>query len=118
MDYRELNAVCVIDPFLTPFTEEILEGVAGCEIYSIMDGLSGYHQVQIAKEDQEKTTFTTEWGIFAYTVMPFGLKNVLVVFSCIMVQAFQDFIHKFLQVYLDDWIVYGLVKDHYDNLRL
>ncbi|KAH9330126.1 hypothetical protein KI387_002234 [Taxus chinensis] len=101
VDYRELNAVCVINPFPTPFIEEILEGVARHEIYSFTDGFSGYHQVRITKEDQEKTTFTTEWGIFAYTVMPFGLKNVLV-FSCIVVQVFQDFIHKFLQVYLDD----------------
>ncbi|KAH9294860.1 hypothetical protein KI387_038448, partial [Taxus chinensis] len=53
--------------------------------------------VRIAQEDQEKTTFTTEWGSFSYTVMPFGLKNVPVVFSCIVVQAFKDFIHNFLQ---------------------
>lgn len=51
VDYRELNVVCVIDPFPTPFTEEILEGVTGCEIYSFTDGFLGYHQVQIAKED-------------------------------------------------------------------
>ncbi|KAH9296608.1 hypothetical protein KI387_040196, partial [Taxus chinensis] len=44
VDYRDLNAVCVIDPFPTPFTEEILEGVAGHEIYSFTDGFSGYHQ--------------------------------------------------------------------------
>lgn len=74
--------------------------------------------MRIDKEDKEKTNFTPEWGIFTYTVMPFGLKNVPVVFLCIMVQAFQDFIHKFLQVYLDDWIVYGLVKYQCDNLRL
>ncbi|KAH9288436.1 hypothetical protein KI387_032553 [Taxus chinensis] len=72
VDYRELNVACVIDPFPTLFTEEILEGVVGCEIYSFTDGFSGYHQVRIAKEDQEKTNFTTEWGIFAYKVMPFG----------------------------------------------
>ncbi|KAH9298190.1 hypothetical protein KI387_029872 [Taxus chinensis] len=96
VDYRELNTICVIDPFLTPFTEEILEGFIGHKIYSFTDGFSGYHQVQIAKEDQEKTTFATEWGSFTYMVMPFGLKNVLDFFSCIVVQAFQDFIHKFL----------------------
>lgn len=50
--------------------------------------------------------------------MPFRLKNVLAIFFHIIVQAFEGFIHKFLQVYLDDWTVYGLVKDHCDNLRL
>lgn len=96
MDYRELNTVCVIDPFPTPFIEEILEGVSRHEIYLFTDGFLGYHQVRIAKEDQEKTTFATEWEIFAYTVMPFGLKNAPTIFSRIVVQVFQDFIHKFL----------------------
>lgn len=117
VDYRELNVACVIDPFHTPFTEEILQGITGCEIYSFTDGFSKHHQIRIAKKDQEKTTFTTEWGIFTYTVIPFGLKNAPVVFLHVVVQAFYDFIHKFLQVYLDDWPIYGLVKDHYDDLR-
>ncbi|KAH9293081.1 hypothetical protein KI387_041715, partial [Taxus chinensis] len=43
-DYRNLNVVCIIDPFPTPFTDKILEGVVGCEVYSLMDGFSGYHQ--------------------------------------------------------------------------
>lgn len=51
VDYMDVNKVCVIDPFLTPFTEEILEGVTKCEVYSFTDGFSGYHQVRIAKED-------------------------------------------------------------------
>ncbi|KAH9327814.1 hypothetical protein KI387_043748, partial [Taxus chinensis] len=44
VDYRDLNVICIIDPFPTPFTKEILEGAAGCEVYSFMDGFSGYHQ--------------------------------------------------------------------------
>ncbi|KAH9321985.1 hypothetical protein KI387_016624 [Taxus chinensis] len=43
VDYRDLNVVCVINPFPTPFTEEILEGMARCKIYSFTDGFSGYH---------------------------------------------------------------------------
>ncbi|KAH9303496.1 hypothetical protein KI387_043858 [Taxus chinensis] len=86
--YRDLNTVCVIDPFPTPFTKEILEGVAGYEIYSFTDGFSGYHQVRISKEDQEKETFSPGWGNFSYTVMPFGLKNTPVVFSQIVVLKF------------------------------
>ncbi|KAH9301219.1 hypothetical protein KI387_012802, partial [Taxus chinensis] len=61
VDYRELNVTCVIDPFPTPFTKEILKGVAGHEIYSFTDGFFRYHQVWIAKEDQEKMNFTNEW---------------------------------------------------------
>jgi len=53
-----------------------------------------------------------------YRVMPFGLKNAPVVFSRIMVNAFKDFIHDFLEVYVDDWIIYVLVKDHVQTLRM
>jgi len=57
-------------------------------------------------------TFTSEWGSFAYIVMPLSLKNAPTVFSRIVVKVFQEFMHKFLEAYFDDWIVYGLLKDH------
>jgi len=53
-----------------------LEEVIGHEMYTFGDGYMGYHQMKIVPEDQLKTTFTTPWGIFCYTVMPFGLCNV------------------------------------------
>ena len=71
-------------------------------MYSFTDAFSGYHQIRIAKEDRHKTTFVTEWGCFQYTVMPFGLKNALVIFSRVVVSAFKDFIQKFLQLYMDE----------------
>ena len=59
-----------------------------------------------------------EWGCFQYTVMSFGLKNAPAIFSCIVVGAFKEYILKFLKAYLDDWIVFGLVKHHVAILRL
>ena len=106
------------DPFLTPFTDEVLEGVGGQEMYSFMDGFSGYHQIRIEKEDCHKNTFVIEWGIFQYIVMPFGINNALEIFSRVVVAVFKDFIQKFLQVYMDDWTIYGLIRDHLNNLRL
>lgn len=64
VEYKYLNVAFVIYPFPTPFNKEILNGVAGCKIYSFTDGFLGYHQVRITKEDQEKTTFTTEYRSF------------------------------------------------------
>ena len=87
-------------------------------MYSFTDGFSGYHQIRITKEDFHKATFVTKWTFFQYTFMLFGLKNAPAVFSRIVVVVFKDFIQKFLQVYMDDWIVYGLIRDHLDNLRL
>ena len=51
----KLNNACLHDPFPTPFIYEVLEGVGGQEMYSFMDGCSGYHQIRIVKEDRDKT---------------------------------------------------------------
>jgi hypothetical protein len=112
VDYRSLNSTCIHDPFPTPFSDEVLDQVVGKEAYSFTDGFFGYHQVQIAEEDKRNTTFTTEWGSFAYNVMPFGLKNTPTVFSRIVIVTFHDFIHKFLEVYMDEWTIYILLKEH------
>ena len=88
VDYRSLNSACVHDPFPTPFSNEVLDQVAGNEAYSFIDGFSKYHQVRIAEEDKQKSTFTIEWGSFSYNVMPFGLKNAPMMFSQIVIVAF------------------------------
>ena len=118
VDLRKLNDACMHDLFLTRFIDEVLEGVGGQEMYSFTYGFFGYHQIQIAKEDRHKTTFVTEWGCFQYIVMPFGMKNAQTVFSWVVVAVFKQFIQKFLQIYMDDWTVYGIIRDHLDNLRL
>jgi len=62
VDYRNPKNSCVHDPFSTPFSDEVLDIVAGNEAYSFIDGFLGYHQVQITEDDKRKTTFTTKWG--------------------------------------------------------
>ena len=118
VDFQELNKVTLTDPFLTPFTDEILNEVAGHKCYSFTDGFSGYNQVSIAKEDQKKMTFVYKFGSFSYRVMPFGLKNAPTVFSRIVVKAFQEYIYKTMAVYFDDWTVYSMLKDHCKWIRL
>ena len=102
MDLRKLNDACVHDPFLTIFSNEVLDNVGGQEAYSFTDGFSRYHQIKIAPEDKSKMTFVTEWRCFKYTIMPFGLKNAPMIFSCVVIAAFKEFIHNFLEVKFDD----------------
>lgn len=118
VDFRGLNEACMHDPFPMSFCDEILDKVTGNEAYSFMDDFSGYHQICIAEEDKSKPSFATEWGSYAYNVMPFGLKNSPAVFSRVVVVAFRDYIHKFVELYLDDWTVYSMLKDHAMKLRL
>lgn len=89
-----------------------MDNVAGNEAYSFTGGFSRYHQVCVAEEDKKKKMFTTEWGSYAYHVMLFGLKNAPTVFSRIVIAAFIDYIHRLLEVYMDDWTMYNLLKKH------
>jgi len=118
VDLQKLNDACVHDPFPTSFTDEVLDNVGGKEAYSFTNMFFGYHPIKISPEDRSKTTFATKWGCFQYTVMPFGLKNVLSIFFRVVIAVFKEFIHKFLEVYFDDWAVFGLVKCHVTSLRL
>jgi hypothetical protein len=56
----------------------------------------------MTEEEKTKTTFIIEWGYFAYNVIPFGLKNAPIVFSRIVIASFREFIHRFIEVYMDD----------------
>ena len=71
IDLRKLNDACIHDHFPTSFTDEVLDNVGGQEAYSFTDGFSSYHQINISLEGRSKTTFTTEWSCFRYTIMPF-----------------------------------------------
>jgi hypothetical protein len=112
VDLRKMKDACLHDPFPTLFVDEVLENVRGKEDYYFIDGFSGYHQINIFQEDRYKTTFVTEWGSYQYIMIPFGLKNAPVVFSRVVVTNFKEFIHKFLELYIDDWIVFSLLKYH------
>ena len=83
-----------------------------------MDGFSGYNQIKMAPEDTEKTTFVTQWGIFCYKVIPFGLKNVGETYQRAMVSLFHDMIHHEIEVYVDDMIARSQPEEeHLDHLQ-
>jgi hypothetical protein len=107
VDYRDINKACPKDNFPTPFVDQIVDDCARSEIFSLMDGFSGYNQINIAPEDQHKTTFIFPWGTFAYRKLPFGLKNASAMFQRAMSYAFRDIKH-IVQPYLDDLLVHSL----------
>ena len=82
-----------------------------------MDGYSGYNQLAIALEDREKTTFIMEWGAFMYLVMPFGLCIAPTTFQQCMMVIFADFLHEFLAIFVDDFMVYSLEEQHIKRLE-
>ena len=80
VNLKKVNAMTIRDHYPLPITEHVLERVAGKQAYSFLGGFSGYNQVSIKQEDQHKTAFATEWGIYTYCVMPFGLTTALATF--------------------------------------
>jgi hypothetical protein len=87
-------------------------------MYTFGDGYKGYHQVKIAPEDQLKTTFTTPWGTFCYTIMPFGLCNASGTFQRLMNKVFELFLGLFLRVFIDDFGIYSDRASHLAKLEL
>ena len=85
---------------------------------SFMDGFSRYNQIKMALKDMTKTTFTIEWGIYCYTVMLFGLKNVGATYQRMATTLLHDMIHSEVEVYFDDMIVKSKDREgHITNLR-
>ncbi|GJY28463.1 reverse transcriptase domain-containing protein [Tanacetum coccineum] len=107
IDYRKLNEATCKDHFPLPFMDQMLERLAGNEFYCFLDGFSGYFQIPIDPKDQEKTTFTCPYGTFAYRRMPFGLCNAPGTFQRCMMAIFHDMIEKTMEVFMDDFSVFG-----------
>ncbi|RVW15994.1 Retrovirus-related Pol polyprotein from transposon 17.6 [Vitis vinifera] len=107
IDYRKLNAVTRKDHFPLPFIDQVLERVFGHPFYYFWDGYSGYFQIEIDLEDQEKTTFICPFGTFAYRRMPFDLCNAPATFQRCMLSIFSDMVERILEVFMDDITVYG-----------
>nr|KYP75603.1 Transposon Ty3-G Gag-Pol polyprotein [Cajanus cajan] len=114
VDYRDLNRPSPKDDFPLPHINVLVDNTSTNTVFSFMDGYSGYNQIKMAIEDQEKTSFITPWGTFCYRVMPFGLRNVGATYQRAMVTLFHDMIHKEVEVYVDDMI--DKLKDENDHL--
>ncbi|CAM8895881.1 unnamed protein product [Rhodiola kirilowii] len=107
VDYRKLNKATKKDHFPLPFIDQMLERLANHEYFCYLDGYSGFFQIPIHPQDQEKNTFTCPYGTYAYRRMPFGLCNAPGTFQRCMMAIFSDFIENTMEVFMDDFSVYG-----------
>ncbi|GJR13582.1 reverse transcriptase domain-containing protein [Tanacetum coccineum] len=112
IDYRKLNDATRKDHFPLPFMDQMLERLAGNEYYCFLDGFSGYFQIPIDPQDQEKTTFTCPYGTFAYRRMPFGLCNAPGTFQRCMMAIFHDMIEETMEEKCHFMVKEGIVLGH------
>ncbi|MCO5559818.1 hypothetical protein L7F22_013422 [Adiantum nelumboides] len=110
VDYKQLNKATIKDYYPLPFIDQILDSLAGREIYAFLDCFSRYNQMAIADEDKLKTTFTTIFGTYAYHVMPFGLCNAPSSYQRYKHDCFRDDLIDFLKIFMDD-IGVGTTRD-------
>nr|GEV45686.1 reverse transcriptase domain-containing protein [Tanacetum cinerariifolium] len=105
VDFKDLNKACPQDCYPLPEIDWKVESLCGYPFKCCLDAYKGYHQVQLAEPDEEKTAFHTGQGVYCYTKTPFGLKNADATYHRLMDKAFESQIGRNIEVYVDDLVV-------------
>ena len=118
VDYCKLNAVKRKDAYPLPGIDYTLDTLAGSKLFSTLDLISGYWQVEMSQENQKKTAFCTPDGLFEFKVMPFVLCNAPATFQHLMDMVLAGLQWTNCLVYLDDVIILGKTfEEHLRNLK-
>ena len=84
IDFTDLNKACPKDDFTLPRIDQLVDSTSRCELLSFLDAYKGYHQINMSKDDEKKTSFITPYGIYCYVKMSFGFKNAGSTFQMLM----------------------------------
>jgi hypothetical protein len=118
VDFTDLNKACPKDSFPLPRIDLLIDSTSGHQLLSFMDAFSEYNQIQMAEEDQEKTSFITDRGLYCYKVMPFGLKNAGATYQRLVNRMFEKQMGQNVEVYVDDMLVKSVkAPDHVSDLK-
>ena len=118
IDYTDLNRAYLKDSYPLPSIDQLMDATSGFRLMSFMDAFSGYNQIRMAPEDEEKTAFITDRGTYCYKVMPFGLKNVEATYHRMVNKVFANQIGRNMEAYIDDMMVKSMsMADHVNDLR-
>jgi hypothetical protein len=119
IDYRQLNKATIKNQYPLPRIDDLFDQMKGAMVFSKIDLRSGYHQLRIKEDDIPKTAFKMRFGHYEFTVLPFGLTNALGVFMSLMNGVFREYLDKFVQVFIDDILIYSrMMEEHDEHLRL
>ncbi|RDY07703.1 hypothetical protein CR513_08149, partial [Mucuna pruriens] len=117
-DYTNLNKACPKDSYPLPSIDRLVNGVSGYALLSFMDAYSGYNQIWMHPQDEEKIAFITDTCTFYYRVISFGLKNAGAMYQRLMDKVFKEVLGVDLEVYVDDMVIKSTkVSEHCQALR-
>jgi hypothetical protein len=115
IDYRQLNKATIKNQYPLPRIDDLFDQMKGATVFSKIDLRSGYHQLRIKEDDVPNTTFKTRFGHYEFTVLPFGLTNAPGVFMSLMNGVFREYLDKFVQVFIDDILIYSRTTEEHDE---
>nr|XP_027065152.1 uncharacterized protein K02A2.6-like [Coffea arabica] len=123
VDFTDLNKACPKDCFPLPRIDGLVDSSVGFDVLCFLNAFKGYHQIEMAEENREKTSFITEEGTYCYRTMPFGLKNAGATYQRLVNKLFQNQIGRSMEIYVDDMLVKSrtdrqLVPDLRESLNI
>ena len=119
IDYRQLNKDTIKNQYPLPRIDDLFDQMKGAMMFSKINLQSGYHQLRIKEDDIPKTTFKMRFGHYKFIVLPFGLTNAPGLFMSLMNGVFREYLEKFIQVFIDNMLIYSqMTEDHDEHLRL
>jgi hypothetical protein len=125
INYTSLNKACPKDEYPLPHICQIMDSTTTCELLSFLNAYLGYHQINLARDDEEETSFITLFRIFCYTKMAFGLKNRGATYQKCVHIVLENQTGRNVEAYIDDIVVKSKkrgnllddLKETFDNLR-
>lgn len=114
IDFRKLNKLVVPECFPFPTIQDVIEKVANCEYFTVLDVNSAFWCISLKLEDREKTSFVTKYGKFMFRVLPFGLKNASATFQRILSNIIRrNNLDEFCINYIDDILIFSRSWDEH-----